>query len=315
MGRFSLSAVKPFLLFSGGAFFGVLLFSLYNTQSSGAAPMVKYPEQFVRISQVEAQPATLDTAIVRIESSSGAVITLVSAVHIGVPHYYKTLQEELDRHKLVLYEYVAPTGSVPQRSGGKDSGFWGMLLAHFGMQYQLEGISYDRKHFVHADLSPDQLLQAARERGEDPLTLGLGVIKDFLNSANMVNKNGSIPLNAMPQSGSDLMLLFAKTLVEQGGEDTATMKTLKPYLLDIRNQEVVRILAQKLREGHKDIAIFYGAAHMQDLIRRIGSIVNITGGSMRWVPAWNLRDSGVDARINKTLRSIKQLEHLYKLVQ
>ncbi len=197
------------------------------------------------------------------------------------------LCKELDRHKLVLYEYVAPSGSVPPATSGRDPGILGAVLSSFGMQYQLDGISYNRKHFVHADLSPDQLLQAAQERGEDPLTLGLGVIKDLLNSANMAKQGAGGQPSTLPQSASDLMLLFARTLVDQGGAETAAMRTIKPYLLDIRNQEVVRILGQKLGEGHKDIAIFFVALALWLLLQEVPSVGWQPGTcrTLRWMHA------------------------------
>jgi hypothetical protein len=38
-----------------------------------------------------------------------------------------------------------------------------------GLQFQLEGINYAAANFLHANMSPEQLFQAMRDRGDTPI--------------------------------------------------------------------------------------------------------------------------------------------------
>src|SRR2546429_235964 len=50
---------------------------------------------------------------------------------------------------------------------------------------QTEQIDYTRKNFTHADLSPEQMAEAVRKRGDDGLTLFLGIAADLLRQQNL----------------------------------------------------------------------------------------------------------------------------------
>src|SRR6185436_5089094 len=48
-----------------------------------------------------------------------------------------------------------------------------------------EVIDYQKTNFIHADLSPDGMKAAMKERGDDETTIVLGVITDFLRKKNL----------------------------------------------------------------------------------------------------------------------------------
>ena len=63
---------------------------------------------------------------------------------------------------------------------------------------------------------------------------------------------------------------------------------LQELLLDKRNAVVMERLVQVLEQAEGPIAVFYGAAHMADLERRLQDLGYArTGG--RWLRAWALR--------------------------
>ena len=46
-------------------------------------------------------------------------------------------------------------------------------------------MDYQKANFIHADLSPEGMKKAMKERGDDETTIVLGVIADFLRKKNL----------------------------------------------------------------------------------------------------------------------------------
>src|SRR5262249_44179144 len=84
----------------------------------------------------------------------------------------------------------APPGTRIPKGGRKadDSAF---AMVHKVMKFvldlesQTEKIDYTKKNFVHADLSPKQIFDTIKERGDDGLTIALGVAADVLRQQNL----------------------------------------------------------------------------------------------------------------------------------
>lgn len=57
----------------------------------------------------------------------------------------------------------------------------------------------------------------------------------------------------------------------------------------MRNQKALSVLGQELKRGHRKIAIFYGAAHMLDMEKRLVRDYGVQFSGQAWVPAWDLR--------------------------
>ena len=53
---------------------------------------------------------------------------------------------------------------------------------------QIEHIDYSKKNFVHADLSPAEMMEAIKKRGDDGLTLALSIAADVLRQQNLVER-------------------------------------------------------------------------------------------------------------------------------
>jgi hypothetical protein len=59
-------------------------------------------------------------------------------------------------------------------------------------------------------------------------------------------------------------------------------------ILTERNKKAVSVLGQQIERGRRRIGIFYGAAHMPDIGRRLESEFGLHRSATRWVTAWNL---------------------------
>jgi hypothetical protein len=52
------------------------------------------------------------------------------------------------------------------------------------LEHQLEVVDYGKANFIHADLSPERMRRAMKERGDNEMTVFLGVVADFLRKKN-----------------------------------------------------------------------------------------------------------------------------------
>ena len=253
--------------------------------------------RFIRLKEQDGKVTALEVAVTRYTNKDKSVtVDLVGVVHIGDRPYYKTLNERFEQYDAVLYELVAPPGTKVPKGGKSDSPFaliHTLISTLLDLDNQLACIDYRRKNFVHADLSFEAMKEAARERGEDGLTLGLSLLADVLRQQNLAARKKK---EARPAPDVDLVEALAnpnllkRELAKQlaGGADLG--QTLQTLLVADRNKEACRVLTRQLVDGKKKVAIFYGAAHMPDFDRRLRDEFGLTRQGQEWLTAWDLRD-------------------------
>src|SRR5215213_4289764 len=164
----------------------VLAYLIPTLPAAGAD--VRNPE-FIRIQRNENRdPVVLQTAITKYLPAGGeksVEIDLVAVVHIGEKAYYERLNKEFEKYDAVLYELVAPEGIKPPKSGEQKSDNPLAMLQQgmkffLRLEHQLEVVDYGKANFVHADLSPEGMRRAMKERGDDEMTVLIGVVADIL---------------------------------------------------------------------------------------------------------------------------------------
>jgi hypothetical protein len=267
---------------------------------------------FVRLKlDANKQPVALETAIVRFVPASGEgelTVDLVGVVHIADRPYYEQLNRELAKYDVVLYELVAPKGTRVPRGGKRDSTNPIALLQNIAktvlrLDSQVEQIDYTRKNFVHADLSPQEMAEAMRKRGENGLTLALGIAADLIRQQNLQqmrkDDGGGAgedvdPLGLLldPQAAVKLKRVMARQLAAMDSGNGALGQTLNNLLIVDRNKAALRVFQKELAKGRKRIAIFYGAGHMPDFARRLTADFGLRRQGERWLQAWNLEARG-----------------------
>ena len=62
-------------------------------------------------------------------------------------------------------------------------------------------------------------------------------------------------------------------------------------ILTERNRKAFEVLAQQLEAGKKKIGVFYGAAHLPDMDKRLLADFGMKRKEISWVKAWTLADS------------------------
>ena len=269
--------------------------------------------EFLRLSRDDAgELVSLDTSIVeyaedpRDAARAGrppVSVDLVAAVHVGGDAYYETLDRLFTEYDAVLYELVARPDERP-RPGRKPAGAIGSaqqgLKRLLGLEFQLESIDYTAANFVHADLSPKEFQQAMKKRGESWWGMFTKLMRESMERAE--RGEADVPeigigelLGLLFGGGPERQVRLRRLMAEQftdmdvltsafGGEEGST-------LITDRNAAALRVLRRQIAKGDRRIAIFYGAAHMDDFDRRLQDDFGLQPGETIWLEAWDLRDA------------------------
>lgn len=262
------------------------------------------PMEFIRIRKdEEGKPVALETAIVRYVSKSGeegVTLDLVGAVHIGDKKYYEQLNKRFEGYDALLFELVAEKGTVLPKGGKKGGDMLpvAMMKNMLKLESQLEHIDYTKKNFVHADLSMKEMKEAMAKRGEDGLTLTLGILRDMLKEANrmeQLQKENAVELPEITltdllfgNSGAAKMKRFLA--VQLSAQGTGAMgETLNTLLIEDRNQAALKVFQAEMAKGKKKMGLFYGAAHMPDFEKRLLADYGLKRDKVEWVTAWDLK--------------------------
>lgn len=309
---------RRFAVASSSALLAVLLVSGGVAAVGRAAPPVVEAEEevgFLRVSRDEqGRLMSLDTSVVEyVETDAEALragrrepvqVDLVAAVHLGGRAYYDALDRLFTEYDCVLYELVAPPNARVPKPGRKPAGMIGSaqqgLTQLLGLEYQLDRIDYTADNFVHADLSPREFDAAMAKRGESWWTMFTRLMRESMARA----ERGEATPGADVGFGEMLGLLFGggperqvrlrRIMAEQftdmevltaafGGEDGST-------LITDRNTAALEVLRTRIARGDRRIAIFYGAAHMDDFDRRLRRDFGVQPRDTAWLEAWDLRD-------------------------
>ena len=275
-----------------------------------AKPAFVKPEKtrYIQLKRDKAGEAeSLQTAVVRFVPESGdseLIVDLIGAVHVGDRLYYQKLNKLFENYDVLLYELVAPEGTVIPKGGKRESTnplamLQTIMKTVLGLELQLEQIDYTKKNFVHADLSPAKMAEAMKERGDTAMTLALSVAADFMRTQNVqgqkATKSPQTPLPNIdpfallldPQASKKLKEIMA-TQFDTEDPETGLGETINTILIADRNKAALEVLQKELAKGHKRVGIFYGAAHMPDFEKRLRLEFGFKQKSHLWVTAWDL---------------------------
>jgi hypothetical protein len=270
-------------------------------------------ERFLRVTRdSRRKPQALETSIVSYAETAEAAaaagrreplqVDLVGAVHLGSKAYYDTLDRLFAEYDAVLYELVAPDNARVPKPGRQPSGAIGSaqhgLTKMLGLEFQLDQIDYAAGNFVHADLSPQEFDAAMAKRGESWWTMFSRVMRESMARA---ERGGRQPAGDVGVGdlfgilfGANRELILRRLMAEQftdmevltaafGGEQGSS-------LITDRNAAALDVLRQQIGQGRRTLAIFYGAAHMDDFDRRLRLDFGLQPGETVWLEAWDLRD-------------------------
>ncbi len=260
-------------------------------------------KQFVRLKLDEKKrPIAMQVAVVRMVPRDQHLplqyVDLISAVHIGEHAYYQTINALFPHYDAVLYELVAPEGTRIPRGGGKGrkgiiSGLQSWMRDVLGMGMQLEDVDYSAPNLVHADLSPEDFSQSMEKRNESVAGMmgkawiaGMGqqysskaILSEVRLLRNLLSGNRDLALK----------IFMAEQMVQSIRLGEAVEGSEGSTLVAERNKKALKILRQEMAGSKQKLAIFYGAAHMPDMARRLVSELDMVPAWTGWIDAWDLK--------------------------
>jgi len=290
--------------------------------ASATAPEEELVTDFVRYVEKAESGAEVDQlqTVVRSYRRGTTQVDLVAVIHIADPDYYDTMNGHLDGYDVVLYEMVGgPFEKRDINSSEADPSMAGIKVLHnlmqnmLALEYQTEGIDYDKAHFVHADADWKEYEQLMATRNQSMATL-------FQRAMAISMSGKTIP--GIPSSNEDNTALLGGLLQAVTTGDSNSLKRIVAPLLSEaetfismiegegddgtviiseRNKIVMRGIGEQMQAGKKSIGVFYGAGHMPDLEARL-----IEKGfqpvGFKWYDAWQIGE-GTNGAITNGVKS------------
>lgn len=253
---------------------------------------------FLRVRREGGEPQALEAAVVRCKPGNPAAKTptvdLIAAVHLAEPDFYKRLNKRFADYDAVLYELVAPEGAKV-RPGRGASNHPVSMMQHgltdlLELQFQLDGIDYQRDNMVHADMSPKQLAQSMKKRGESFMQMFMRMIGYSMARGQQSAGGDGRLLAAL--FDEDRAMALRRAMAEQFEDMPGMVRAIDgrkgSSLIAQRNKRALAVLRQQIVDGRKRLAIFYGAAHMADLLNRLKNDFGLVPAKTEWLVAWKL---------------------------
>lgn len=279
------------ILFTG---FALLCFS---------AAMAEEPaKSFLRFVE-DAKGASLQTAITRYQNKSGVVVDLVGAIHVADKGYYADLNRRFATYDAVLYELVGgpmPKGDARElvkREVDPRMAWLGKMQVTMKnalkLTGQLEGVDYQAKNFVHADMSTDEFYEAKEQKNET----FLGLLVKAWKVQSGLEEDGKGPsqpglvklmeILCRKDSSDELKRLIGREFDSMEALITGLEADGGTVIVGERNRVALEALDREVARGKRRIAIFYGAAHLPDMQKKLEAKGYIRGKT-EWLKAWDL---------------------------
>ncbi|MAT70037.1 MAG: hypothetical protein CMJ58_10995 [Planctomycetaceae bacterium] len=304
------------------ALFGWLLAPLWaagcQAQEAAVAPVVgQLPEDagehWVRLVEKKGQadPIAMETALIRYVPRADfdadrpvgdyeRFVDLVGAVHIADRSYYDELNKRFRGYDAVLYELVAPEGTVvPKGRGTSNSHPLGamqnMMKSALELEHQLEQVDYTARNFVHADMSPEQFMQSMADRNDNFLKMYLRMVGASMAQQSQNQTTGESPemdlIMAFMSDDRPRRLKIAMAKQFEGMESLLTgfSGPEGSTIITERNKAALAVLREQLDEGTGKLAVFYGAGHLSDMHQRLIDEFDMQPIAQEWLQAWDLR--------------------------
>lgn len=227
-------------------------------------------------------------------------VDLVGAVHIGDARYYQQLNRQFRQYDALLYELVAPEGTVVEQGRGTSNAhpigaMQNAMKSMLEIDHQLELIDYKRPNFVHADFSPEEFAASMERKGESWIEMYFRLMGQALSQQSEQAAQGkSADVDIFMALFSDdrarqLKIALAKQfesmemmLSSLSGPDGSTIITE-------RNKRALEVLREQMEAKKKKLGVFYGAGHLTDMHERLVEEFRLVPVGIEWLEAWDLR--------------------------
>lgn len=251
----------------------------------------------------------LRTATVTYTDGKGLEVDLIGAIHIADKSYYDALNESFKGYDALLYEMVGSERKGPLQPGDLDSDGRGsnpirslqvMMQKMLELDYQLSGIDYTAKNFVHADMDAATFKEMQDDRNEGLLKL---VLQSYKAQFKMMAEGKApatmsiadvIKILLSGDTATGLKLVLGRQFDQIEYLITAMEPEGGSVILTERNKVALAVLEDQIESGSKKIGIFYGAAHLADMEERLVEEFGLKKGKVAWNDAWTIKSEAPD---------------------
>ncbi len=297
----------------------IAVFGSARGEAVAAEPAPALGEKWVRLAEDDkGKPLALEIAVVRYVPArlakqfegrvpegklpnSREYVDLIGAVHVGDREYYAKLNRWFRQYQALLYELVAPEGTVVQRGRGTSNmhpvgAMQNSIKSMLEIEHQLEQVDYTRPNFVHADMSPDEFGKSMTDRQESFMQMyarmmGQAIAQQTEQAAQGMSTDLDL-FAAMFASDRPrkLKIAIAKQFQSMESMLSGMSGPEGSTLITERNKRALDVLRKQQRAGKKQIGIFYGAGHLNDMHERLVKDFHMQPVAITWIEAWNLRE-------------------------
>lgn len=284
----------------------LVMFAAYMPVLAAEEKEAQAPEgqKFLKFVEEGKDGGKLEVAIASYKNDKGVKVDLIGAIHIADPGYYEALNKKFEGYDALLYEMVKPKDmGAPDREAVQANGISFVHILQKGMKtflnldYQLDGIDYTKKNFVHADLTAEEFNKMQDERGESIFGLMVQQMMKEMMKGDQAKAGQDIdPMQLLSALTSDdgsrqLKLILAKQFENMDEMVAGLDGPNGSVLVTERNKACMRVLKQQMELGKKNLGIFYGAAHMKDMEKRLMDM-GFKRTGVEWRVAWDLSPRG-----------------------
>ena len=273
----------------------IVILAAMRCVAGEAGPATTQPtENFVRFERDGHGGGKMQAALGHYQNGNGIKVDLLSTMHIGDSAFFHAIARQFPKYDAVLYELVAPHDVPPTEEGVNDQQL--MIARDCDLDNQGPHINYLRPNFVHADLSLEEIQKLEVEKhgtfkgafGEGP---GIKAARDERDTAGQREVYADLQASKVANVGERIRLM--RRAYSQLLEFTARPAPGQTYpagmevLVGARNDQVMRVLEDQINGGKKNLAVFYGAAHMVDLESRLFKL-GFKRQSLVWQATWTV---------------------------
>jgi len=265
--------------------------------------------EFIRVVTKD-QRILLQTGVARYEKN-GVTVDLIGAIHIADASYYETLNKMFVSYDSLLFEMVGgeniknrgvAQGEVKAPKKAKKAkdpiirvlgGAYEMMSRFLKLKGQHQMIDYTANNFVHADLTLAEFEALQEKKKESLMSFALQNAKQSKvrqlkgESPKIKEPDGRKLLIGLLKGDAD-MLKREMVMSMGSADDQVAAFAGDTVIIGDRNTKCLSVFQRRVKAGDKKLGIFYGAAHLPDMEKRLLEL-GYQKKSQRWLNAWDVK--------------------------
>lgn len=297
-----------------------------NETNESASNEKAISNDYSRIVVRNGAPVSLDIAVIQYDGkylasdapSRDVQVDLIGAVHIADKSFYDDINALFKEYEVVVFELVMdPNVDFAEvirleKERKKEERNLNPLnfISYFqedaaealGLSYQMDGIDYLAPNLTRGDCSSIELLTQILKNGDIP-----NFFVDLFIQSFSIDSLGRFEGAMVALACSDNLRLTCKRLLAEELNETSIADIKKETraldgknpsaerqnaIIHYRNEKAFEALQKELNSGKSKIAVFYGAAHLPDLGKRLEEQLGLKRKpEPLWIKAWDMNNT------------------------